>query len=303
MARQVFCPQVIVGASGDANNTFDFVNLGVSGPGRYYQDSNWVNGTVQDGVVLTSMRNNTQAFVGVNYYGSPTNIGFEIKSTDPSDTTGINFFILPGTPPAAHLAAPIVCNIPYFRRSPITNPLANATLGVDQLTGGTVTINTNAVSTAANIFCCNRAVNALDLTHLGNVYVSNVVAGTSFTITSTKGFAANSVVWFVLPLTQLSGPGIPVNNMVCQTPYPQNSTVNYGVAQLSGGTGSVIRSGLTSNSILYCNTHVVDPNPSNRGYLACNANYTNGTLDFASTNPNDTQTFYWCLFETADGVV
>lgn len=304
MTRTVFNPQVIVGALGDANNTFDFVNLGITAGGIYRQNSNWLNGSVQDGIILTSLRDRTTNFVGAKYYGggTPTIFGFELSSTSSSDTTGVNFFILPGTPPAAHLAAPTICNIPWFRRNTPSSSISNPTLGVATMTGGTVTINTSAVSSSATIFCCNTAANALDMAHVGNLYISNVVAGTSFTVNSSKPVTNNSIAWFILNLTQLAGPGSRVNNMVCQTPYPQNSTVNYGVARLTNGTASISNSLLTQNSVLYCNTSVVDPNPANWGYLACNPNYLNGTLEFASTNPNDTQTFYWCLFETADGV-
>lgn len=68
----------------------------------------------------------------------------------------------------------------------------NATSGVATLVAGTVTVNTTAVNANSRIHLTPQSVLA------GTVYISAVVAGTSFTITSTNGADVPNVAWLIV---------------------------------------------------------------------------------------------------------
>lgn len=71
----------------------------------------------------------------------------------------------------------------------------NACMGTATLSGGTVTVSTNAVTTTSRILLTTQNNTG---GHVGTPYVSAVTAGTSFTITSTNGSDAATVAWLIL---------------------------------------------------------------------------------------------------------
>lgn len=72
---------------------------------------------------------------------------------------------------------------------------SNATMGVANLSGGTVTISTTKVTSSSRIFV---TVNGGTLTNVGSTYISARSAGTSFTISSTNILDASSVAWVIV---------------------------------------------------------------------------------------------------------
>ena len=69
------------------------------------------------------------------------------------------------------------------------------TLGNSTLVGGAVTVATTAVPAGAHIFLQTRG--NVGTGNSGNVYVSAIVANTSFTITSANGADTSIVDWFI----------------------------------------------------------------------------------------------------------
>lgn len=71
----------------------------------------------------------------------------------------------------------------------------NATMGTATLSGGSVTVNTTAVTTNSRIYL---SVNGGTLTNVGSTYISARTAGTSFTIASTNVLDASNVAWVII---------------------------------------------------------------------------------------------------------
>lgn len=72
----------------------------------------------------------------------------------------------------------------------------NASVGRATLVGGTVTVNTTAVTANSEIFLTDRTTGAL--TNVGTLTVGTVVAGTSFVINSTNILDTSNVSWFII---------------------------------------------------------------------------------------------------------
>jgi len=74
--------------------------------------------------------------------------------------------------------------------------IANLNVGSATLAAGTVTVNTTYVAANSNIFL--QTEGTIGAGNSGNVRVSAVVAGTSFTITSTDNADTSAVRWFIV---------------------------------------------------------------------------------------------------------
>lgn len=72
---------------------------------------------------------------------------------------------------------------------------SNAAMGVATLSGGTVTVNTTAVTANSRIFL---SVNGGTLTNVGFLDISTRSAGTSFTITSSNIADTSTVAWIII---------------------------------------------------------------------------------------------------------
>lgn len=71
----------------------------------------------------------------------------------------------------------------------------NATLGTGTLSGGTVTINTTKVTASSRIFLTATQAGVVNI---GVMTVSAIVAGTSFTVTSSNVLDSSTFNWVVL---------------------------------------------------------------------------------------------------------
>src|SRR5579859_4604838 len=97
MSRTTYSSVVIVAASDvDRQQTFNFVNL--SSGSKIIQTA-WLNGAVNDGVVILGIRTNSGSlgFIGGrSTIGPPPNdFNYTITSTNGADSSGINMLILP----------------------------------------------------------------------------------------------------------------------------------------------------------------------------------------------------------------
>jgi hypothetical protein len=70
----------------------------------------------------------------------------------------------------------------------------NASKGTGTLVGGSVTINTNAVSSISDVFITDTGGGA----NIGSLYVSAVSANTSFTVSSTNGLDVSTFNWVLI---------------------------------------------------------------------------------------------------------
>jgi filamentous hemagglutinin family protein len=70
----------------------------------------------------------------------------------------------------------------------------NASKGTGTLAGGSVTINTNAVSSISDVFITDTGGGA----NIGSLYVSAVSANTSFTVSSTNGLDVSTFNWVLI---------------------------------------------------------------------------------------------------------
>lgn len=73
---------------------------------------------------------------------------------------------------------------------------SNASIGTATLSGGTVTVNTTAVTASSIIFLTDVTTGAL--TNVGAPTVGTIVAGTSFVINSTNALDASNVNWIII---------------------------------------------------------------------------------------------------------
>lgn len=69
--------------------------------------------------------------------------------------------------------------------------------GTTNLVAGTATVSTPAVRTASPILLSHNALNGTLPANVGNLYISAVVTGTSFTITSTNVADDTTVAWMI----------------------------------------------------------------------------------------------------------
>jgi hypothetical protein len=302
MSRNVADAIVIIPTSNtDREGTFYRVTLS---SGSAIIQTAWSSGAVLDNVFILGIRTNSGnlGFIGqANAIGPPPNdFNQQITSTNPSDSSGINVLILTANP-TQHRGFPITQTAGIL--SLRGNGNNNGNFGTATLSGGSVTINTLDALSSNTIFCCNGTTPLIGPNTpnpVGNVWISNVVVGNSFTITSTEPTASNPVFWFILPQPQTQGDSLAHANVILDSSATASN--NFGVMNLTAGAASIHRPQVTPTSVVYVNTITPDPNPSNRGFMLVAPDSTNGNIDFWSTNSADTQKFAWWLMETAGGV-
>ncbi len=285
--------------STDREGTFYNVDL-VAGSAIF--QTAWLNGGVTDGIVILGIRTNSGnlGFIGYqNAIGPPPNdFNQQITSTNGSDTSGINVLILPLN--NQHRGEPLTATGGIIQLHAVGG---NPCFGTATLASGSVTIHTTNVSSSNLIFCCNATTSLIGPNTpdpVGNLWISNVVAAHSFTISSTEPTASNPVFWFVYNGPGITGPQTANANVILDD--SNTTTRNYGKLTLTAGAASIVAPQLRSTSVVYVNTITPDTNAGNRGFMLVAPDSVNGRIDFWSTNGADTQTFAWWLFETAGGV-
>jgi len=280
---------------GEPNSALNTIGTNVQ---NYTQATSWLNTSVVDGIVMACPRTNSGQLGNIYAYANvsapPANQSqITIQSTNMLDTSLVNWMILPGTP--GNTSIPTITTVVCPRSYSLTP--GSATVGTATMNGsGSVTINTNQVSSGNLLFYSNYT--GTDFSRVGNLWVSAVSGGSSFTISSTASNANNVIAWYIINVPQVDYPAITLNNIGIQRgardPSP-GTAVTYGKGQLSAGRVRINNDFVTNNSIVLVSTITPDSNPSNQGFLMINPNGGAKTLDFASTNSNDTQHFCWWM--------
>jgi len=287
MARSVHCPQIVYVNNPPSTNTFGQKQM-VAGSVTFS------NTNADNNSVYIASINSWSGFNGyIEFNEFTTGVSANISSTNASDTSIMNYLILKD-PMISFGATTFPIGIPL-----IDVTLNNANAGVVTLVNGVATVNTPYASIGPSaLFLTNYA--GQDFPNTSNVYPLNFTS-TSFEIHSANVFASNRVAYYILDLSagQIVG-GVHQGTAIIEIGNG-NASDNAGTGQLVGGTLSIPSTLVTSSSVVLCTTNTLDPNPANNGILMASPDPIGQTLDFFSTNSNDTQKFSWWHLESSAG--
>lgn len=300
MTRNVQIPPVIFGDSTPQYDTYNSVSLTA---GQYIQQTIWMNGTQNDGIILCSFKTissnpSNWGYISGKWEGFPAPTGdvVEINSTNPADDVSVNFFVLPGaignTSPPGILSS--TAGLPV-----LTKVAGIASYGVAKLAGTSVTVNTDKVGGTVDNILLSIYADSTTFSNVGLTYPSNPIAATSFDILSTNPNADYSVAWMIVRLPGITGPG---GNLFAPTiklaPYNSLNAgdSNYGHNKLVSGRLRIQCSIITSESVIFCCYNKPSSNPAAWGFIMALPNVGASTIDFYSTADGiDDAEFYWWL--------